>query len=270
MKLNKRRVYDALYISDIHFFVDKNIKDHAHKDLFDLLRIIRKRKVRFKRIVLGGDIIENWFFSAEKRLRTRRKQLNKLFNRLDRICSPDAEKIYLVGNHDAVRYDMRLPPRIERYLKARGWAVRETFETAWLVAVHGHQGQYGRLFWFANIVLLRILYALARIFPSFYKKCDDFYRKHFNFDRHNTVEDTAAYYSRLSRAVRQGDRLMISGHTHQFLHLPEFRAINTGDWIESRTFVVESDGTFLGLRYAGGKDLIREFKYRHPGIPAPA
>ena len=266
MKLKKNKVYEALYISDIHYLMDNKIKEHSNRELFKMLGMLRKRNVKFQKFILVGDVIENWFFSATKKLKKKRKSLNRLFDRFEKVCLSTTEKVYLVGNHDAVRYDMRLPQMIEDYLKDRGWEICEVYETGKIVAAHGHQGQYGKIFWFVNIGILRLFYFLAGLFPDLYRICEDFYRKHFNFDRHNTREQMIAYYSRLSRVVNQKDRLLISGHTHQFLHLDDLKVINTGDWVESRTFVVQDDDSFFGLRYEGTKKFVKEFKYRHMSV----
>ncbi len=247
----------------MHYLLDKRVKDHAHEELIDLLKMIYKRGVRFGRIILVGDILENWFFSATRKLKKKRKMFNRLFDRIDRLAPAGSEKIYILGNHDAVRFDMRLPIHIEGYLTARDWQIKEVYETTEMVVAHGHQGQYGKLFWFFNIVFLRILYRFASLFPSLYRFCDSFYRKHFNFDRHNTQEQMLDYYARLSHILKQEDRLMVSGHTHQFLHLDDLKVINTGDWIDSKTFVIQDGLVFHGLRYAGKKTLVEEFEYKH-------
>ena len=83
----KDTVYDALYISDIHYLLRKKVRNHMHKDLFRLLDHLRKRGVRFRKIFLVGDIIENWYFSSQRKLVRKfgRKRFNRLFDRFDAL-----------------------------------------------------------------------------------------------------------------------------------------------------------------------------------------
>jgi UDP-2,3-diacylglucosamine pyrophosphatase LpxH len=147
-RFKKNTVYDALYISDIHYLLRKKVINHRHKDLFRLLDHLRKKGVRFRRIFLVGDIIENWYFSAQRKLVRKfgRKRFNKLFDRIDALATPVSLKVYLIGNHDSFSYIIRLPPKIEQYLHERDYMIGETWEDDRPVVMHGLQGQYGKIF----------------------------------------------------------------------------------------------------------------------------
>lgn len=113
MKFKKDKVYEGIFLSDVHYLIDKKIKSHKHKELFQFLDHLKKKNVRFRNVYLVGDILENWFFSASRKLKRSRKKFNKLFDRLDSLSAPEGDKIYIVGNHDSTSYLMNLPLKIE-------------------------------------------------------------------------------------------------------------------------------------------------------------
>lgn len=73
MKFEKNKIYDGIFLSDVHYLLNKKIKSHKHKELFQFLDHLNQRNVRFKNIYLVGDIIENWFFSASRKLKRSKK-----------------------------------------------------------------------------------------------------------------------------------------------------------------------------------------------------
>ena len=270
MKFRKGKVYEALFLSDVHYLLNKKIKLHSHRELFQMLDRLIKRRVRFNNIYLVGDIIESWYFSASVQFRKSKKRFDKLFDRLDAVAARPDRKFYIVGNHDTTAFSMELAPEIARYLRERNWAIGEKVETPEMIVVHGHQGQYTRFNWMLSILVVRALHALARIKPSLFQTAEDFYDRHLNRENPRTAAEKLEYYRRLSKRVNQGKRLMISGHTHGFLCLPELNIINTGDWVGSRTFVVQRrkrrGDRFTGLRMMGRKTYRKEFVYRRRPI----
>jgi len=263
-RFKKDTVYDALYISDIHYLLRKKVRSHMHKELFKLLDHLNKKRVRFRKIFLVGDIIENWYFSSQRKLVRKygRKRFNKLFDRIDALATPLSLKVYLIGNHDSFSYIIRLPPKIEQYLKERHYTVVEKYETERLVVLHGHQGQYGKFQWFVDILGVRLLHLLSQIFPAIFTTMENFYRKHFNFDRNETEAEVCEYYGALRERSNQGNRLLICGHTHQAMADPQLRVVNTGDWIESGTFVVEHNGVFSGLQFKSKQKIYEQFNIK--------
>ena len=262
MKFKKNRTYDAIYISDVHYLMNKKIKDHCHQELFGLLYYLRKRGVRFRKVYLVGDIIENWFFDAQKKVRKDKKQkkrLDKLFDRLEQITESGGKKYYVVGNHDTTSFTMDLPESLDRYLRKRNWRIAESFRDKHTVVIHGHQGQYTRFTWILNILILRLLHVLALFVPGFFRVSEEFYDKHLNRQDPVTPEEKLAYYQRLSHIARQKKRILITGHTHDFLVMPEFRIINTGDWVKSRSFVVRDGKKWIGLRMPEPKKFSKDF-----------
>ncbi len=70
------------------------------------------------------------------------------------------------------------------------------------------------------------------------------------------------YYGLLRERANQAGRLLICGHTHQAMADASLRVINTGDWIESGTFVVENNDEFFGLEFKSKKKIYERFKLR--------
>lgn len=249
MRIKKNRTFDALYISDIHYLIDRKIKRHSHKDFFAALKYLHKKGVRFRKIYLVGDIIENWYFSASARLKKRQKRLCKFFNKIEKLTFLNGEKFFIIGNHDTVNYDQSLPAMIHDFLEERNWNIMQKYENDFIVVVHGHQGQYGKLSWFWSIFIVRILYRIARMNPKFWHYLENLYKNRINYDWHNTIEESIHYYERLSKKVKQNNRILITGHTHQFVFLEDYKTINTGDWVESKTMVFQKGKNFSGYSY---------------------
>ena len=262
MKFPRNKKYQALYLSDVHYLLNKKIKNHSHKELFQLLDHLSRRGVRFQNLYLVGDILESWYFNAASKLKKGQKRFNRLFDRLDVLVLDGGRKYFIVGNHDTTSFTMRLSTRIEQYLNERGWRIRERVQTRDVVAVHGHQGQYTRFSWAYHIAIVRLLHGAARLFPALFRVAEDFYNRHLNRVDPVTTQEKLAYYRRLSQVAGQGNRVLISGHTHDFLCIPELQIINTGDWVDSRTFVIEKKGSFVGLRMKGRKQFERVFRLR--------
>ncbi len=260
MKLKKGKTYSALFLSDVHYLLDKRIKNHRHKELFTFLDYLRKRKIQFETVCLVGDMIENWFFDGVGRLRKGKKRFAKLFDRLDAIAARGGRKIFVVGNHDTTSFTMTLDRSIEARLLERGYEICERAESTHWTAIHGHQGQYNRVNWFFSILILRILHGLGQWSPRFFAFSERFYNERLNRHDPTTLADKLAFYRRLSRVAHPGDRVLIAGHTHDFLCIPELNIINTGDWVESRTFVVQQGRRFTGLRMSGRKEFNVEFR----------
>ncbi|TGK59450.1 UDP-2,3-diacylglucosamine diphosphatase [Leptospira wolffii] len=263
MKFRRGRIYEGFFISDIHYLLNKKIKTHKHKELFQLLDHLDRKNIRFENLYLVGDIIESWFFSADRRLRRvkGKKRFNKLFDRLDKLSAGtgSGKKYYIVGNHDTTSYLMRLSPNVENYLRERNWIVCEKAENDVLIALHGHQGQYNKFTWMGSILVLRILHVFASIFPALFKFSENFYQNHLNRQDPSTIEETLHYYQRLSKITHQGKKVLISGHTHDFLCIPKINIINTGDWVKSNTFVIQNGRKFLGIKMTARKEFKKEF-----------
>lgn len=250
--------YEALFLSDIHFLVSSDIVANSHVALLELLSNFIERKINFRDIYLVGDIVENWYFSAREKLETSHHRLNKLFNLLDELWNREGSLYYIIGNHDTTSFNQGLGSWLRDYLEKRNWIVCNWYQNAHFIAIHGHQGQYGKFSWILNIIAVRSLYALARVIPGLFKFAERLYNRNLNHKRLPSKSQLDKYYARLSNVIHRRDRLMITGHTHEFLYLPKQKILNTGDWLESRTLVIQDKRTFSGYKLRDAK-LTREF-----------
>lgn len=268
MKLKAERTYQALFLSDVHYLVDGRIVKHSHADLFAMLDDLGTRRIRFREIFLVGDILESWYFSSSLRLRTDRAAFDRLFGRFDRLLARGGRKVFVIGNHDTTSFSMALAPEIERYLRKRRWQVTDRYETDDLVVVHGHQGQYTKWGWITAIVVVRLLHKLAGVWHGLFRIAERFYDRHLNHEDPRSHQRRLDFYRALSRRVDQGDRILVSGHTHRFLCLEKERIVNTGDWIDSRSFIVRHEkkksSRFVGLCMLGPGDYATVFELRLP------
>ena len=148
---------------------------------------------------------------------------------------------------------MNLPGKIEEYLLKRRYKIVERFESKSIIVVHGHQGQYNRFNWVLAILVVRLLSQLSRLIPGLFKRAEKFYNKHLNHEDHRSAEYRLKYYQSLSETVDQNNRVLISGHTHQFLCIPELKIMNTGNWVSDKTFIVQQKKNFFGFRMMSKK-----------------
>lgn len=262
MKFKKGAVYDALFLSDVHYLIWKKIKKHKHKELFQFLDHLHKKEVKFRSIILVGDIIENWFFDSTAKLTASRKRFNRLFDRFDRIVMQPGLKYYIVGNHDTTAFSMKLDPAVEKYLHERGWQITDKVETSDFTAIHGHQGQYNKLTWALDIAIVRTLHRLSYLFPGLLQKTEEFYNRHLNWKDPLTYERKIKYYRRLMKTAKSGNRILLSGHTHLFHAMPEISIINTGDWVHNRSFVILDKGKFTGYVQKSKKEYKKAFRLK--------
>lgn len=266
MKIKKNTLYESLYISDIHYLIDQKIKNHCHKELFKALDYFKKKKIKFKKIILVGDIIEDWYFDASRKVKKSRKRFDRLFDRLDKMAIKNGKKIYLIGNHDSTRYNFKLPERIESYLDEHGWQIGEQYEDEYVICAHGHQGEMGRAGWLFSIIMVRVLYRIAGLLPGIWHVLENFWEKHFDFDKEMPVDKVLDYYAKLSKKLRNDSRVLITGHTHKATILPEVGVINTGDWVVSKTLVIQKKNSFGLFQYHNktNRKFIELAFYKHP------
>lgn len=249
----KGKSLDALFLSDIHFLVSDSIVENSHKELLELLATMIDRKIKFRDIYLVGDIVENWYFSAAE-VRSRNPQrLNVLFDRLRQLWNEDGSLYFIVGNHDTTAFNQGVSLWLRDYLEKRDWILCEWYQNAHLIAIHGHQGQFGRLSWMLNILGVRIMYTLGRIIPGLFGLAEKLYNRNLNHKATPSDSAVEKYYKKVSAKVHQRNRLLITGHTHEFLCRPEQKILNTGDWLKSRSLIIQQGKVFTGLQLVAGK-----------------
>lgn len=255
----RKKSYEALFLSDIHFLISDRVLENAHTDLLGLLETLRSKGIVFRDIFLVGDVVENWYFSAEAAKQKNPERLNRLFELLSSLWSRAGSLYYIIGNHDTIAFNQGLSSWLQNYLEKREWIVCNWYQNAHFIAIHGHQGQYSKFSWGLNILGVRTMYALGRLIPGLFGLAEKLYNRNLNHSEKASEAQREKYYKKLSRIVHRRDRLMITGHTHEFLCLPDQKILNTGDWLASRTLVVQDKTLFCGYRLIG-KRLAAEYR----------
>ncbi len=54
MKFEKNKVYEGIFLSDVHYLLNKKIKSHKHKELFQFLDHLKKEKRSFQEHLSRG------------------------------------------------------------------------------------------------------------------------------------------------------------------------------------------------------------------------
>lgn len=208
-----------------------------------------------EKLILNGDIIDGW--SLLRKGGWKRKHTRFVRHVLKKLDKKRTEVVYLRGNHDDLLARI-LPVRLGR-LK--------------IVEEHVHEGPAGRYLVVHGDVFdavtknHRFLAILGDIGYQTLLKINRLYNRYrswrgksyFSLSRaiKSRVKQAVSYVSRFEEQVQRlaGRRNcvgIICGH----IHTPENKRIgaihylNSGDWVESRTAIVEHfDGTFEVLAY---------------------
>lgn len=246
------KVFERLFISDLHYPIKGNMVDNSHRQLFEMLGMFRGRGYLFKEIYLVGDICENWYISSASHFKKNPEDYKILFRSFEAILHPQGKKYYLVGNHDSRSPLLKLPHVIQQFLQQRNWLIREMVRDEQIVVAHGHQGEYGHLAWFLSVVFVRFLYFLGLFVPGLFSMLHNWHEKFSNFRSGKTHQHELKFYSRLSSRLEQQNRVMIVGHTHHFLSFTNLNIVNTGDWMDSRSLVIQNKEVLHGYVYNEG------------------
>ncbi len=244
---SRPRVHRTIFLSDIHL----GSRGCQADALLDFLRVNEA-----ERIYLVGDIVDCW---ALRRTWYWPQTHNDVVQKLLRKARKGTEIIYVPGNHDEVFRD---------YcgthfggVEVMQEALHETADGRTMLVVHGDAFdgivKYAR--WLALLGdwsytwLLRI----NRGFNRLRRMCGFGYwslSAYLKFKVKNAVKFIDNYEQAVAdEARRRAVDGVICGHIHhaEMTTYDGVRYINTGDWVESCTAVVEDfDGQFTILRWA--------------------
>ena len=236
--------YRTIFISDLHIGSTQCQADV----LLDFLKYNES-----DRLYLVGDIIDFWALS--KKVYWPREH-NTIIQKILRKARHDTQVIYVPGNHDEnVReYDQFVFGDIV----VRNSVIHETADGRRLLVVHGDEydtiARYHR--WIAKLgskgydfllELNRLLRAIRRVFGV---------QSHFSlaafvkFKVKNAVQFISDYEEGIvATLVDQGLDGVICGHIHhaEIKDMEGFLYVNTGDFVESCTAIVEHDDGRLEL-----------------------
>lgn len=246
------KLFERLYISDLHYPIKGAMVDNSHRQLFEMLGLFRGRGYLFKEIYLVGDILENWYISSESHIKKNREDYELLFRSFESILAANGKKYYIVGNHDSRSLLLKLPPLVDKFVKERGWQVHEVIEDEQVIVAHGHQGEYSRFAWFFNILLVRLFYFLGMFVPGLFSAVHSWHDNLTNFRSGKTRQDELAFYANLSRRLNQQNKTLVVGHTHHFVAFPYLNIANTGDWMNSRSLIIQNNDILHGYVFEQG------------------
>ena len=239
--------FESLFISDVHL----GTPESKTKELVDFLK-----HVRCKKLYLNGDIIDGW---ALKRGTSWSKRHTRVIRTILKKSEKEGtEVIYLRGNHDDILE--RFFPIDFGSIKLRKECVHEGIDGKRYLVIHGDgfdqvstnfrwMAKVGA-FGYDSLLKLNRIYNRYRLwrgkeYESFSKKIKERVK--------NTVSFVGRYEEQLVGLARrkQCDGI-ICGHIHtaEDKVMEGVRYLNSGDWVESMSSVVEhADGTMEVLYY---------------------
>ncbi len=245
--------YRSIFISDIHL----GVEDSKVKEVVDFLK-----HTQCEKLYLNGDIVDGWALkrgSEWKKLHTRflRTVLNK-------IEKEQVEVTYLRGNHDDI-LDRFLPITFESFRLMKE-VVHEGLDGKKYLVVHGDgfDSISTNHKWIAFLGSLGydLLLKVNRVYNNFRAwQGKEYYSisKQVKAKVKSTVAFVDKYQTILKdHAVKKGCDGIICGHVHTPADemIDGIRYLNSGDWVESLTAVVEHhDGRFEVIQY---EDFVRE------------
>lgn len=255
--------FDQLILSDIHLYADKNSISTHNEVLFECLASLENQGYKFRRVILLGDIFEDWYINASEEIEDNPKIANDFFSQLDRLGELGKEtlKLFVKGNHDSVSPFMRLDPKVKQLLDANSFEITERYEERGVVYVHGHQGSISKLQWFIQMLVCKIWYYFCTLFrsPKMYEWGFSLVEKNASF-RSADPAVRATFYEDLLRRIKPGNNAIVFGHTHVPLIDEKYRLVNTGDWMENQTFVIRDDNALILYSYVSEGHLVEQGK----------
>lgn len=249
-KLSKccdRRSYRTIFISDVHL----GTPDSKVHEVTDFLK-----HTRCDKLVLNGDIIDGWALRRGSKWRKRHSRfIRKVLKKMEK---DDTEVIYCRGNHDDI-LDRFLPLAFGkiRFLKEH---VHEGADGTRYLVVHGDgfdsvSTNHKWLAWLGAIGYDSLL-KINRYYNRFRAWRG---KEYFSLSKRvkARVKSAVSFVDNYEQQLQQFARRrscdgIICGH----IHTPEdkdidgIRYLNSGDWVESLTAIVEhEDGRMELIRY---------------------
>jgi UDP-2,3-diacylglucosamine pyrophosphatase LpxH len=238
--------YKTVIISDVHL----GTPDCKINEIVHFLKHIECEK-----LILNGDIVDLWHLKWALRWRRKHTHLIRLI--LKKIEKQGTEVVYLRGNHDDA-LDHFLPIEIDK-LKFVNEHIHETPKGKYLI-IHGDGLDLVTTYYKWLAILGAVGYVTLLRINRYYNK----YRKlrgkeYFSLSRKvkagvkRKVNLISNFEAELEKIAKRNEcDGVICGH----IHIPEDKMVgdihylNSGDWVESLTALVEEDdGTINILEY---------------------
>lgn len=244
--MKEKTEYETIIISDVHL----GTRDAKAVEAIEFLKASR-----CKRLILNGDIVDGWALKSGGKWRDVHTKFVRTV--LKKMEKEDTEVIYLRGNHDDI-LERFLPVafgnlRIEqeyihetpngKYLVVHGDGFDSVTTSCRFIAVLGSFGyeallRINRLYNRWRAWRGKGYYSLSREIKARVKSAVSF------VDRY---EDQLHHFARA-----RGCKGIICGHIHTAADkmLGDVHYLNSGDWVESLTAVVETEpGCFSLISY---------------------
>ena len=243
-------LFRTLVLSDLHL----GTKDSQARELLEVLR-----GVRCEKLILNGDIIDLWSLRRKNHWSPAH---TAVVRRLMKMSEKDGTKVvYLRGNHDD--FLRRLIPIALDRIELAEEHVHVGADGRRYLCIHGDAFDTvtAKMRWLA--VIGDISYQLLLDINRFYNRWRAWRGKeYFSLSQaiKGRVKEAVSFISRFedhiqSLAARRGCDGVMCGHIHKAEDrmIGGVRYLNSGDWVESLTAVVEeTDGT---LRVVGRDEL---------------
>jgi UDP-2,3-diacylglucosamine pyrophosphatase LpxH len=216
---------NTLIISDLHI----GSRAINHKAVIKLLS-----KMEFDRLILLGDIIDGWAFNRYRKFSKKDvKIIRKLLKKSEKI-----PVIWIAGNHDEF---------IREYIPVEFGNITIVNEYVENGIFYTHGDLYDgvvKLKWLGK--LGAIGYELAISIDSVFKALG--YKKSISKILKDKTKEVVKFITNFeNEIVRQAKKrncnIAICGHIHKPMDkiIDGVRYINTGDWIENYSYVVQTD-----------------------------
>ena len=264
--------FRTLVLSDLHL----GTKDAQARELLEVLRGIRCDK-----LILNGDIVDLWSLQRKNHWGPAH---TAVVRRILKMAEKDGTRVvYLRGNHDD--FIRRLIPLSLDRIELAEEHLHETADGKRFLCIHGDAFDtvMAKMRWLA--VIGDISYQLLLDLNRFYNRWRAWRGKeYFSLSQaiKAKVKSAVSFISSFEEhlqtlAARRGCEGVMCGHIHKAEDrmIGNVRYINSGDWVESLTAVVEEDdGT---IRVVERPELLRRiaerraaFEAAKTGSPAPA
>ena len=238
----------TVFLSDIHL----GTPDSKADEVVNFLKHIKCHK-----LVLNGDIIDGWALKRGSRWTSRH---SRFIRKVIKMTEQDeTEVIYLRGNHDEI---------LERFLPLSFGKIRLTKEHIHTTAkdqrylvVHGDgfDSVSTNHKWLASLgaVGYDFLLSVNRFYNHYRAWCG---KEYFSLSKHvkAKVKSAVSFVDRYEELLQELARHrkcdgIICGHIHtpEDKKVGDIHYLNSGDWVESLTAVIEhNDGTMELINYA--------------------
>jgi len=263
----KRPYFETVFLSDVHL----GTPDSKAGKAADFLKHLRCRK-----LVLNGDIIDGWVLRRGGHWRSSHTRFVRTV--LKKMEKEDTEVVYLRGNHDDI-LERFLPLSVHRLRVVREH-VHPTPRGDYLV-VHGDGFDTVTTRWRAVAIAGSVGYELLLRVNRLYNQWRSWRgREYFSLSKliKSRVKSAVGHLSRYEEQLQSLARTrgcvgVICGHVHtpDDKWCGEIHYLNSGDWVESLTAIVEPvSGEFRVISYEDllGKNGNKRKEGKDPKDPA--